>query len=128
LVVRDRKHADFTSAASFARRLAESLLRAEIPADTLLNVNVPDLPEAAIKGFAVTRQGKRRYADAIVEKVDPRGRKYYWIGGESLDFVDSEGTDFNATTAGWISVTPLHLDLTNYVSLEKLKQLEVAWP
>ena len=77
---------------------------------------------------ALTRQGKRRYSDAIVEKVDPRGRKYYWIGGESLDFIDSEGTDFNATTQGLISVTPLHLDLTNYESLKRLEHLEIPWP
>jgi len=128
LVARDRKQADFGSAAEFARRLAVTLLRGEIPADTLLNVNVPDLPAAEIKGFALTRQGKRRYSDAIIEKVDPRGRKYYWIGGETLDFVDAEGTDFNATSAGYISVTPLHLDLTNYESLKQLEHLDVAWP
>jgi len=128
LVVRDRKLGDFRTAASFARRLAATLLQGEIPVDTLLNVNVPDLPEREIKGFALTRQGKRRYADAIVEKVDPRGRKYYWVGGESLDFVDAEGTDFNATTHGLISVTPLHLDLTNYESLRKLEQLAIPWP
>ena len=128
LVSRDHKQADFGAAAEFARRLAATLLRGEIPADTLLNVNVPDLPAAEIKGFALTRQGKRRYSDAIVEKVDPRGRKYYWIGGESLDFVDAEGTDFNATSRGYISVTPLHLDLTNYESLKQLEHLEIAWP
>jgi 5'-nucleotidase len=128
LVVRDRMRADFRNAAGFARRLAATLLRGEIPVDTLLNVNVPDLPQKDIKGFELTRQGKRRYADAIVEKVDPRGRKYYWIGGETLDFVDAEGTDFNATTRGLISITPLHLDLTNYDSLKKLERLEIPWP
>jgi 5'-nucleotidase len=128
LVVNERKPADFRVAASFARRLAATLLRGEIPPDTLLNVNVPDLPESEIRGFVLTRQGKRRYSDAIVEKVDPRGRKYYWIGGESLDFVDAEGSDFNATTRGLISVTPLHLDLTNYESLKRLERLDIPWP
>jgi 5'-nucleotidase len=128
LVSRDRGQVDFEAAARFARQLAATLLRSEVPADTLLNVNVPDLPAGEIKGFALTRQGKRRYSDAIVEKVDPRGRKYYWIGGESLDFVDAEGTDFNATSRGYISVTPLHLDLTNYASLKQLEHLDVPWP
>jgi 5'-nucleotidase len=128
LVVRERKPADFRNAASFARNLAATLLGGEIPPDTLFNVNVPDLPENEIRGFTLTRQGKRRYADAVVEKVDPRGRKYYWIGGESLDFVDAEGTDFNATARGFISLTPLHLDLTNYESLKRLEHLKIPWP
>lgn len=119
---------DFTAAAEFTRRLATRLLRDPLPPDTLLNVNVPELPAAEIKGFALTRQGKRRYGDAIVEKVDPRGKKYYWIGGNQLDFVDAEGTDFSAVQRGLISVTPLHLDLTHYQSLERLQHLKVQWP
>jgi 5'/3'-nucleotidase len=119
---------DFAAAADFTYRLAGSLLREPLPADTLLNVNVPSLPAAAIKGFALTRQGKRRYGDAIVEKVDPRGKKYYWIGGNQLDFIDAEGTDFSAVHRGLISITPLHLDLTNYRSLEQLQHLKVQWP
>jgi len=116
---------DFAAAADFTNRLATRLLRDSLPPDTLLNVNVPPLPAAAIKGFALTRQGKRRYGDAIVEKVDPRGKKYYWIGGGPLDFVDAEGTDFNAVHRDLISITPLHLDLTNYRSLEELQHLKV---
>lgn len=116
---------DFAAAADFTSRLATRLLRDSLPPDTLLNVNVPPLPAAEIKGFALTRQGKRRYGDAIVEKVDPRGKKYYWIGGGSLDFVDAEGTDFSAVHRGWISITPLHLDLTNYRALEQLQHLKI---
>jgi len=119
---------DFSAAAEFSLRLATRLLREPLPPDTLLNVNVPPLPAAEIKGFALTRQGKRRYGDAIVEKVDPRGKKYYWIGGNQLDFVDAEGTDFSAIHRGLISITPLHLDLTNYRSLEQLQHLRVQWP
>jgi len=116
---------DFAAAAEFTNRLATCLLRDSLPPDTLLNVNVPPLPAAEIKGFALTRQGKRRYGDAIVEKVDPRGKKYYWIGGGTLDFVDAEGTDFSAVHRGLISITPLHLDLTNYRSLEQLQHLKI---
>jgi len=121
-------HFDFAAAAEFTHRLATRLLRDPLPPDTLLNVNVPPLRGEEIKGFALTRQGKRRYGDAIVEKVDPRGKKYYWIGGSQLDFVDAEGTDFSAVHRGLISITPLHLDLTNYRSLEQLQRLQVPWP
>ncbi|HXQ24219.1 MAG TPA: 5'/3'-nucleotidase SurE [Candidatus Acidoferrales bacterium] len=123
LIGRDRF--DFGPAADFTRRLAAAIFRAALPPDTLLNVNVPDLPAERIKGFALTRQGKRRYGDAIVEKTDPRGKKYYWIGGDQLSFVDAEGTDFSAVQRGLISITPLHLDLTNYASLERLQHLKV---
>lgn len=126
LVMRQRT-ADFTVAARFARALAERVLAEPLPRDTLLNVNVPALPEADIRGFELTRQGKRRYGDAVVEKVDPRGRKYYWIGGEQLDFVDAQGTDFDTVQSGRISITPLHLDLTNYESLQALAGMEVDW-
>ena len=79
-------------------------------------------------GFAITRQGKRRYGDAIVEKDDPRGRKYYWIGGTELDFEDEPGTDFAAINDGLVSVTPLHLDLTNYEAMRTLSSLRLDWP
>jgi 5'-nucleotidase len=119
---------DFEPAATFAVRLAVSVAGQGLPRDTLLNVNVPALPRAELRGYAVTRQGKRRYGDAIVEKVDPRGKKYYWIGGDDMGFVPAEGTDFTAVQSGTISVTPLHLDLTNYASIEKLNDLRVPWP
>jgi 5'-nucleotidase len=126
LVARDQF--DFSAAAAFARRLAIAVLRDPLPPDTLLNVNVPDGPAERITGFALTHQGKRRYSDAIVEKVDPRGKKYYWIGGGEADFVAAEGTDFSAVHSGLVSITPLHLDLTNYASLRALERLEVPWP
>jgi 5'-nucleotidase len=119
---------DFGPAARFAARLAAAVAEQGMPRDTLLNVNVPPLPEEQISGFLVTRQGKRRYGDAIVENVDPRGKKYYWIGGEDLGFVPAEGTDCTAVEGGYISVTPLHLDLTNYASIPQVSELKVAWP
>jgi 5'-nucleotidase len=123
-----REKLDFTAAAQFAQRLAKSVLEHGLPRDTLLNVNVPSIPAAELRGYLVTRQGKRKYGDAIVEKVDPRGKKYYWIGGEDLGFVAAEGTDFTAVEGGYISVTPLHMDLTNYASIAQVSQLEVHWP
>ncbi len=119
----------FEAAADFAARLASRVLERGLPADTLLNVNVPAGTDgAAPRGMAFTRMGRRRYGDAIVEKVDPRGRKYYWIGGEELSFVEEEGTDFHAVSQGLVSVTPIHLDLTNYKSFEALRALDFPWP
>ncbi len=108
----------FAPAARYAARLARKIVAEGIPPDTFLNVNVP---ERAPLGVRLTRQGKRRYGDVVVEKVDPRGRKYYWIGVGELGFEDSAGTDFHAVHNGFISVTPLHLDLTNYRSFEALR-------
>jgi 5'-nucleotidase len=119
----------FDAAAAFARRLAQWVLAHGLPADTLLNVNVPQLPDGrAPRGIERTRMGRRRYGDAIVEKTDPRGRKYYWIGGEELDFEEEAGTDFYAVRQGKISVTPIHLDLTNYRSFDALVGVDTTWP
>jgi len=122
----------FDVASRFAQRLAAWVLEHGLPADTLLNVNVPASADGAsnggARGVALTRMGRRRYGDAIVEKVDPRGKKYYWIGGEELEFEDAEGTDFHAVGQGLISVTPIHLDLTNYRSFEALRGLQLPWP
>lgn len=119
---------DFGLAASFAARLAAIVGARGMPRDTLLNVNVPGLPNAEVRGWRITRQGKRRYGDAIVEHLDPRGRKYYWIGGDDLGFVPGEGTDCTAIAEGFISITPLHLDLTNYASIAELGDLDLRWP
>jgi 5'-nucleotidase len=119
----------FDVAARFARRLTGWVVERGLPPDTLLNVNVPaPIDGEPIRGFALTRMGRRRYGDAIVEKVDPRGQKYYWIGGEELESVDEEGTDFHAVSQNLISVTPIHLDLTNYKSFDALKALQLQWP
>jgi 5'-nucleotidase len=125
LVIRNGLH--FEVAAEFAAALAKAATARGIPADTLLNVNVPALPREQLRGYVVTRMGKRKYGDAIVEKLDPRGKKYYWIGGEDLGFVPAEGTDFTAVESGYISITPLHLDMTNYASIAQVSELEVEW-
>lgn len=108
---------DFSIAGEFALDMARMVLRQGLPPDTFLNVNVPaGVPE----GVCLTRQGKRVYEESLVEKTDPRGRKYYWVGGGELGFKDIPGTDFHAVHRGSISVTPLHLDLTNYRSFDDL--------
>lgn len=108
---------DFLHGASFATVLAKSICEKGLPADTFLNVNIPC---GKPLGVQLTRQGKRRYSDNVEKKYDPRGRAYYWIGGGELGFHDVAGTDFHAIQNRSISITPLHLDLTNYSSFDSL--------
>ena len=117
----------FEAAAEFAATLASQVIEQGMPTDTLLNVNVPNLPRQEIKGFRLTRQGKRRYAETIDARIDPRGRKYYWIGGDDLGFDPDEGTDCVAVHEGFISVTPLHVDMTNYRALQEMRELQLPW-
>lgn len=126
LVMRE-KPPRFETAAEFAATLAAHVIAQGMPPDTLLNVNVPDLPRPEIQGYRLTRQGKRRYAETIDARIDPRGRKYYWIGGDDLGFDPDEGTDCVAVHEGYISVTPLHVDLTNYRALQELHGLQLSW-
>lgn len=110
----------FPDAARVALRIARETIAKGLPEDTFLNVNVPNLPFEQLREPLVTRQGKRSFVGKIVDKIDPRGRKYYWIGSEEPSFLDEAGTDFHAVGLGHVSVTPLHLDLTNYRSMETL--------
>lgn len=119
LAAENFNYADFADAARVAQQLAMTVMEHGLPADTFVNVNVPPRPP---RGILLTRQGKRVYEDAVVENVDPRGRTYYWIGTGGLDFQDLEGTDFHAVQHGYVSVTPLHLDLTNYAAMDRLRQ------
>lgn len=121
LVARD--DFDFSPAARFACRLARHVIREGLPKDTLLNVNVPSVK--AIKGHRVTKLGKRFFTDVVVEKVDPRGKKYYWIGGDMVRWEGGKDADFYAISKGYISITPLHLDLTNFSSIEELKRRKI---
>ena len=113
---------DFAWGGCWAAKLATLVMAHGLPADTFLNVN---LPAGRPKGLKLTRQGKRRYADAVVQNLDPRGRAYYWIGAGELAFQDLEGTDVHAVQRGLVSVTPLHLDLTNYAAFARLRQWEL---
>jgi 5'-nucleotidase len=114
---------DFQAAGRWAARVARLVRDHGLPADTFLNVNVP---AGQPRGISLTRQGKRRYSDAVVENLDPRGRAYYWIGAGEPAFQNLEGTDVHAVHQDLVSVTPLHLDLTNYAAFERLRQWQVA--
>lgn len=113
---------DYTIAAAVARNLAGMLAGHKLPRHTLLNVNVPSLPESEIKGVAITTQGKREYDGEIAERKDPTGRSYYWMGGDGPKDTLDEGTDVKAIDDGWVSVTPVHLDLTDYQSVELMRE------
>lgn len=102
--------ADLTVATGFMILLAQQVLQKGLPAETFLNVNIPS---GSCHGVEITRQGKRRYGEAVITNEDPRGRKYYWIGGSSVGFEDIPGTDCCAVARGFISVTPLHTNLTS---------------
>ena len=109
----------FAGAVEVARRFVEVLIAEELPSDLLLNVNIP---AGEIRGVRLTRLGTRVYKQVVVEKVDPRGRKYFWIAG-TPEWQEEEGTDHAAVTSGHVSVTPLHLDLTDYRGLESYEWL-----
>jgi len=112
---------DYSSAAQVARNITEKVITNGAPKDTLLNVNIPYLKTAELKGYMVTRQGLRVYRDALDKRLDPRGRPYYWIGGEFPTWIAEEGTDVGALAEGYVSITPLQLDLTDYKTIDTLK-------
>ena len=112
----------FASAAHYACRLVQGLMRNPLPADQILNVNVPDLPLAEIKGIRVTRLGCRHPAEAVMVEQDPRGRPIYWIGPPGATQDAGEGTDFAAIEAGFVSITPLQVDMTAYRYLDGLQE------
>lgn len=121
------RRVNFTAAARAAVMVAKLIVKNGLPSDTMLNVNVPNCRPSAIKGVTITQQGRRRYDDIIVRKVDPRGRAYYWIGGKQPTWEPLEDSDYAAVTAGSISITPLHLDLTSTRAVKTLRRWEFPW-
>lgn len=118
-----RSHYKFQTAARFAVKVAQHILKKGLPKDTLLNINVPNLDEEEIKSYKITQQGRWAHnGSAVEEKVDPRGKKYYWIGGGQLIFDKRSNTDFEAVSNSYISITPLHLDMTHYPSIRQLRK------
>ena len=111
---------DYRYAAQFAARLARRVLREGLPPDALLNVNVPPGARKAMRGVQVTRLGRREYKDKLIRRRDPYGRDYFWIGGGPPGGVGEPGTDLHAIAAGYVSITPVQLDLTNHALIERL--------
>ena len=113
---------DYSTAAIVGRRVAEQVIADGLPEGVIVNINIPYLKEDELKGYMITRQGLRVYRDALDSRLDPRGKPYYWIGGEVPTGIDEPGTDFGALRAGYVSITPLQLDLTNYKAMDVLKK------
>ncbi len=109
----------FQGAARFSGALAKTILARGLPPDTLLNVNIPSAPP---RGVRITHQGKRLYPGGVIERLDPKGRTYYWIGGAPAEWKEDAQSDFAALAEDRISVTPLHLDLTNYKVIEEVER------
>lgn len=122
LATRDHQPMHFVTAARAAVEIVKRLLCDPLPADTILNVNVPDLPWDEVRGFEVTRLGHRHRAEACIKQLDPRGRTIWWIGPAGPQKDDGPGTDFDAIRRGFISITPIQVDLTRYTALEKVSQ------
>ncbi len=110
----------YETACYFAFKIAKFILEKGLPQDTLLNVNVPNKALQEINGIKITRQGKRSYENSIHEIFSPWGEKQYWIGGGVVSWQRMENTDIQAIMEGFVSVTPLHIDLTNYNALDYL--------
>lgn len=110
----------FETAAEVACRLLSRMGEEPLPTDTILNVNVPDRPWSELAGFRVTRLGQRHRAEGMIPATDPRGRPIYWIGPPGPEQDAGEGTDFDAVAHGFVSITPLQVDLTRYAALDSL--------
>ncbi len=116
------KNFHFDTATYYSIGVAKYILEKSLPYDTLLNVNLPNLSIENIAGVKFTRQGKRIYDNAIKETYDPRGEKHFWIGGGTPYWEHGEDTDIQAVLQGFVSITPIHLDLTNHAALEFLRK------
>lgn len=116
----------FEVAADYAAQLARAMLSTEHGRPLLLNVNVPALPREQIRGAMITRLGQRIYRDELVKRADPRGQVYYWIGGDPPHGVPEPGTDIGALSEGYVSVTPVALDLTDWDGIEALKGWDLS--
>lgn len=112
----------YETAAEVALRLIANLRVATIPADTILNVNVPDIAQERLAGIRVTRLGHRHKSEPVVRTRDPRGREIFWVGPAGAEQDAGPGTDFHAITAGCVSVTPLHVDLTRYSAMAEVSR------
>lgn len=113
----------YDTAAKITLRLIERLQHEPLPGDTILNVNVPDVPYDELQGIEVTRLGNRHKSEKVIEDADPRGRRIYWIGAAGAEHDGGPGTDFYAVQNRRVSITPLLVDLTRHSALERL----TAW-
>ena len=121
-VCESRQHIRWPTAERFAPEVIERLLSLPWTPDVLINVNFPDLDSDAVQGVRVAVQGARKIGDTLMERTDPRGEPYLWIGALREDTNPGEGTDLAAVAAGYVSVTPVHLDMTHHASVAELRR------
>ena len=117
---------DYSAAARFARHLARKVLSHQLPPKCLLNVNVPAVAENKIKGVKITRQGTAKFEEVLEKRKDLRGRNYYWLGGDFKYGEESEDSDSAAIFHNYISITPLHYDMTNHSFLDQLREWDIT--
>jgi 5'-nucleotidase len=114
---------NFKTGARFVLMLSKLVLKKGLPKDTFLNVNLPS--RRNLKNYRITRLGRVSYRDVVIQQIDPRGQRYYWIG-EQFPFTEAQKeSDFDVIKKGFVSITPLHLDMTNYVCMKELKKWKV---
>ncbi len=118
---------DYAYAAKFTKKIVKMVLnKKELPRKTLLNINVPDVPEDKIKGVRITFQSSAKFNDIFIKRVDPRGRSYYWMDGEFVESSNEDDEDYKAVKSNYISITPIHYDMTDYSNIEYFKEWEIG--
>lgn len=116
---------DFTYAGKIAKMLAQKVIKHGLPRGTLINVNVPNVPENDISGILLTKQSKAKWDDIYEKRIDPYGRDYYWLTGRLVEIEDELSTDQLAIKNKYVSVTPIHFDLTDYETFEEMKSWNI---
>src|SRR5258706_7584089 len=115
--------ADFSGARKYARMVVEIMLATKLDKHAVFNVNIPSVPEELLNGIMICKQAYAKYEEDFVERIDPNGRKYYWLTGEFVNFDKGTDTDVWALANNYVSVVPVQFDLTNYVLMNRLKKL-----
>jgi 5'-nucleotidase len=123
--VTNHEASDFRVAGKISKLLAKELEGKDLPLGTLLNINVPDIPEDQIAGIKLTRQGKSKWDDIYEQRVDPYGKKYYWLTGNLMEVDKEVETDQVAIKKNYVSVSPIHFDLTDYETYERMKNWKI---
>lgn len=123
----DTQNINYNIGAEFANNMVNKLIDNKLPKDTLLNINIPTCKKEELQGVKITTLGVRRYKNSFVERVDPRGQAYYWLGGEIIEENQSENSDVNSVKDKYISVTPIHYDLTDYDLNETMKKWNIKF-
>lgn len=116
----------FKAAARFVAKFARQFNKFDLPVETFLNINLPKLKGTKFSKYRYTSLGNRIYNDIVIEKTDPRGRRYYWIAGESV-WSDVAGSDFEAVSEGYVSISPLRVNFSSYETLAKMKNIKLRF-